>query len=50
VKALVIDDNQSVRTFVERVLREAGDKPEARITFMFRLATAANPDPPDLLG
>jgi len=24
VKALVIDDNQSVRTFVERVLREAG--------------------------
>ena len=24
MKALVIDDNQSVRTFVERVLREAG--------------------------
>jgi hypothetical protein len=48
---LLMNDTQYVecsRVLAERVLREAGDKPEARLTAMFRIATSRTPDPQEI--
>ncbi len=48
---LLMNDTQYVecsRVLAERVLRETGEKPEARLTAMFRMATSRTPDQQEL--
>jgi len=35
---------EAARVFAERIMKEGGDNPPARIAFAFRLATARQPD------
>jgi hypothetical protein len=39
---------EASRKFAERAMKEGGDTPEKRITFLFRLATARRPQPDEL--
>jgi hypothetical protein len=36
---------EASRALAERVIREGGDTPESRLTYLFRLATARQPEP-----